>query len=140
MDDIVIREGYSAMDWPAVTAMLTTAYWSEGIEQQEVCKGARHSALVVGAFDGERQVGYLRVISDKTRFAYILDVFVQADYRGCGVAVQLMDFALSHPDFTDVRLWLLITRNAHALYEKCGFVPLTRAGDWLEIRKDEKPR
>lgn len=133
--DIVIRDGCENMDWDAVAAMLATAYWSEGIQKEEVQKGAVNSALTVGAFSKKEQVGYLRVISDKTRFAYILDVFVKPEFRKKGIAGRMLNHTLDHPEFTGIYQWMLITRDAHKLYKKHGFVPITRTDDWMEIKK-----
>src|SRR5574340_1319879 len=82
----LLKNGVEKMDFTRVTEMLATAYWSPGILVDEVLKGARNSALVVGAFDSKnRQIGYARVISDKTRFAYILDVIVDEACRKQGI-------------------------------------------------------
>ena len=72
-----------------VHAMLSKTFWSPGITKEEVLSGIRNSALVVGAYaqDG-RQVGFCRVISDRTRFAYLLDVVVAEDCRRQGVGRQ----------------------------------------------------
>jgi len=82
MQDIIIKDGIQNMDFVKVTEMLSNAFWCKGIKIDEVIKGAENSALVIGAFfDGLNQVSYARVISDKTRFAYILDVYVDENYR-----------------------------------------------------------
>lgn len=39
------------MDFLKVTDMLSKSFWSPDIGIEEVKKGARHSALVVGAFE-----------------------------------------------------------------------------------------
>lgn len=66
--------------------MLKDAWWSKGITISEVMQGAKNSALVVGVFTNDGlQIGYSRVVSDKTRFAYILDVYVDERYRRKGI-------------------------------------------------------
>jgi len=135
MDNITIRDGFLNMDFTRVTDMLSKAFWSPGIKIDEVKKGAVNSALVVGAFTAAgRQVGYARVISDKTRFAYLCDVIVEEDYRKKGIGQDMVNHILSHRELTDVYQWLLITRDAHGVYEKSGFQPVSRPKDWLEIR------
>lgn len=136
MDDIVLKDGFEAMDFARVTAMLATAYWCLGIGREEVEAAARNSALVVGAFGADDlQIGYLRVISDRIRFAYLVDVFVDPTYRGRGVATAMVHRALEHPTLADVYQWLLITRDAHELYRGLGFSVTARPNDWMEIRK-----
>lgn len=72
-----LSHGLPAMDSDKITEMLKDAFWCIGITKNEVIRGAQNSALVVGAFTQDNiQIGYARVISDKIRFAYVLDVIV----------------------------------------------------------------
>jgi ribosomal protein S18 acetylase RimI-like enzyme len=130
-----IVDGYDEMDFVKVTAMLKGTYWCNGIREAEVLASARNSALLVGAFTKDsNQVGYARVISDKTRFAYILDVIVDECCRRQGVGQAMIKCILNHPDLKDVYQWLLVTRDAHGVYQKFGFNPVSRPDDWMEIR------
>ena len=140
MEDVIVRDGFEAMDFEKVTKMLSGAFWSPSISTAEVKKGAENSALVVGAFlpDGT-QVGYARVISDKTRFAYILDVIVDEPRRKLGVGQKIIKYILGHSELKDVYQWVLITKDAHAFYSKNGFKPISRPLDWMEIR-NERPK
>jgi GNAT superfamily N-acetyltransferase len=88
-----------------------------------VRQAAEHSALVLSVFKGEVQAGFLRVVSDRTRFAYLCDVWVDAAHRGRGLGRWMVEHAVRHPDFVGCT-WLLATRDAHGVYEKLGFTPL----------------
>jgi GNAT superfamily N-acetyltransferase len=124
-----------------VHAMLTKVYWSPGITGPEIRKGIQNSALVVGAYaDSDRQVGFLRVVSDKVRFAYLLDVVVHEDYRRQDIGQKMVKFALTHPELKDVYQWLLITKDAHGVYRKCGFEPLTNPEKWMSIIRPRPDR
>jgi len=140
MAEIVIKDGTENMDFEAVTDMLGGSYWVPGIRLDEVLKGAVNSALVVGAFIGGTQVGYCRAISDKTRFAYISDVFVRGDCRGMGVAKRMVEHMLNHPSLQDVYQWLLRTTDAHELYRKLGFEVLAAPDKIMEIRRQRPER
>lgn len=138
---IALKCGYAQMNFDAVTDMLSTAFWSIGIGKAEVIKGAMNSAFLIGAFlESGRQIGYARVISDKTRFAYILDVIVDADYRRRGIGQSMIVGILESDELKDVYQWLLITKDAHEVYKKVGFTTTGRPGDWMEIRKPRPPR
>lgn len=129
------------MHFSEVTDMLGKTYWSPGIGMAEVKQGAANSALVVGAFDTEnRQVGYARVISDKTRFGYIMDVVVHESCRKQGIGQAMVGFILGHEDLKDVYQWLLITMDAHGVYRKQGFSPVATPADWMEIRHPRPER
>ena len=135
MIDFKLNDGYSTMDFDAITNMLKDAFWCVGIGKDEVIQGAQNSALLVGAFSrDEKQIGFARVISDKTRFGYILDVVVDENCRKSGIGQAMMNYIIKHPDLKDVYQWLLITSDAHGVYKKVGFNPIGRPGDWMEIR------
>jgi nitroimidazol reductase NimA-like FMN-containing flavoprotein (pyridoxamine 5'-phosphate oxidase superfamily)/GNAT superfamily N-acetyltransferase len=130
------------IDLQRVTGWLRGAYWCPGITRAAVERAAFHSSLVLGAYDSDgTQVGYLRVVSDCTRFAYVMDVFVAGEHRRCGLGRAMVRFALSHPRHRTVARWLLGTRDAHGVYAHEGFTPLaephrlmqrTGPGDWQE--------
>jgi GNAT superfamily N-acetyltransferase len=140
INQCVIKPGYDNMDFDKVTKMLATSYWTPGIKIDEVKKGAVNSALVIGVFNQDEQIGYARVISDKTRFAYILDVFVAENYRKKGIGQLMITSILKNQDLKDVYQWLLVTRDAHGVYSKSGFTPLNNPEKWMEIKKERPKR
>lgn len=141
MDNVNIKSGIESMDFDRVTEMLSKAWWCTGIKINEIKQGAYNSALVAGVFLPDQiQIGYARVISDKTRFAYILDVYIDENYRGKGAGQKLINYILAHDDLKDVYQWLLITKDAHYFYSKSGFTPTSRPSDWLEIRNKRPER
>lgn len=136
-----IVAGIHKMDFAKITAMLKDAFWSKGIGIDEVKQGADNSALVVGAFTQEGlQIGYSRVISDKIRFAYIIDVYVDKNFRKRGIGQAMIKFILNHPELKDVYQWLLITKDAHGVYSKASFKPLENPDRWMEIRNPRPDR
>ena len=48
--------------------------------------------------------------------------------------------ALSHPELKDVYQWILITMDAHGLYQKFGFEPLKNPERWMAILKPRPDR
>ena len=111
------------VDWPRVHSWLASSYWTPGISLERVKRAAENSALVLSAFHHDLQAAFLRVVSDRTRFAYLCDVWVDAPHRGRGLARHMVQTALNHPDFASCN-WLLATQDAHGVYAKLGFTPL----------------
>lgn len=136
-DGYEIDDCFGRLDFLRLESWLSAAYWSPGIRIPEILKGARNSALVLGCYQAGEQVGYLRVASDKTRFAYIMDVYVAEAHRRRGLARALTEAAMAHPDLADVYLWLLATRDAQPVYAQAGFGPLPEPGNWMIIRKEK---
>lgn len=106
--------------------------WARGIPRSTVENSIRNS-LSFGLFHGSRQVGFARVISDRATVAYLGDVFIVPEYRGRGLSKWLMQCILSHPDLQNLRRWILVTENAHGLYQKYGFTRLARPDRFMEL-------
>ena len=116
-----IDDDKTRIDFAQVHAWLTTAYWSTGVSRQRVEQAAQHSSLVVGAYCSGQQAGFLRVVSDRTTFAWVADVFVDPSHRKKGLAKAMVRFALQHPEFQGIRQWVLMTLDAHPVYRQLGF-------------------
>ena len=118
--DVAVTTDASRMDLDVIHGFLEHAYWSRGISRDVVGRALRHS-LCFGAFDGDRQVGFARVVSDFATYAYVSDVFVLESHRGRGVGKRLMAAIMAHPELQGLRRWNLFTRDAHGLYRRYGF-------------------
>ena len=123
------------IDLDVVHATLTASYWATGIPREVVERAVQHS-LCFGAYLGNRQVGFARVVSDRATFAYVSDVFVLPSERGRGVGGRLMAAIMAHPDLQGLRRWTLFTRDAHALYRRFGFGDARYPDRLMEIFTD----
>jgi GNAT superfamily N-acetyltransferase len=122
-DGYTISTDPDRLDRRTVWEFLRTSYWSPGIEFERVSRAIDNS-LVFGLFEpGGGQAGFARAVTDRTRFAWVADVFVLEGHRGRGLGVWLVQTVLAHPDLVDVRI-LLGTADAHGLYSRFGFVPV----------------
>ncbi len=108
------------------------SYWAKNIPRELVERSIENS-LCFGAFDGKRQVGFARVITDYATFGYLADVFVLPAYRGRGISKLMMETVRSHPNLQPLRRWQLITRDAHRLYAQFGFRELAAPERHMEI-------
>lgn len=131
-DGIVASDDPARVDMDTVHGFLRTAYWSVGIPRETVEKSIRHS-VAMGLYDGERMIGFARVVTDYATFAYIGDVFVLEGWRGRGLATWLTQCLLAHPDLQGMRRWLLATRDAHNVYARAGFAPLANPQTMMTI-------
>jgi len=119
------------LDLALITEFLASSYWAKGIPAATVAKSLEGS-LCFAVLDGERQIGFARVITDRATIAYLGDVFILPGYRGRGLSKWLMECVLSHPDLQGLRRWVLATRDAHGLYKQFGFTPLKRPEVFME--------
>jgi len=124
----------SRLDVGLIHSFLSSSYWAQGIPRKIVEKSIANS-LCFGAFLGARQVGFARVISDFSSIAYVADVFVVTEHRGRGIARRLIQAIIDHPELQGLRRILLATQDAHGLYEKFGFQPLTNPERFMSIHR-----
>jgi GNAT superfamily N-acetyltransferase len=128
LDDDLVR-----FDFERCHGWLTGSYWSPGITRAEVERAFRRSSFVAGAYRDGAQVGCARLVTDFTRFAYFMDVFVAPERRGQGLGRALVRFALEHPDLALVYKWTLATADAHGVYRGVGFHPLPEPDRWMAL-------
>jgi len=140
MKSVTFTDQYEAIAWDRVTAWLTAAQWSRGINRAEVEMGACHSALVVGAWCEGELVGFARVVSDCVRFAYLMDVIVAPEHRRQGIGQGMVRFALEHPRLKWVYSWMLRTRDAQGVYAKVGFKTIVDPEQWMLIQSARPKR
>ena len=122
----------SRLDVDAIHSFLANeSYWAaeRTREQTEI---AIENSMCFGLYDGTRQIGFARVVSDQATFAYIGDVFVIDEFRGQGLSKWLMETILAHSDLQGLRRWVLATLDAHGLYSQYGFAELRFPERWME--------
>lgn len=107
------------------------SYWAANRTPEQTLKAIENS-ICFGLYNDDRQIGFARVVSDLATFAYLGDVFLVPEFRGCGLSKWLMEAVVDHPDLQGLRRWILATRDAHGLYEQYGFGPLRFPDRWME--------
>lgn len=131
-DGFEISTDPSRVDRAAVHAFLTESYWARGVPREVVDRSIGNS-LPFGLYDGARQIGFARVITDRATYAYLADVYVLPEYRGRGLGKWLVQSVMAHPDLQGLRRWSLVTRDAHGLYREFGFKELKDPSRHMEI-------
>ena len=131
-DNFTISTDPSRLDRDSIVDFLTRAYWASG-RPRERTERALDNSLVFGLYDGDRQIGLARVVSDYAIFAYLCDVFIHEDYRAQGLGKWLIETVMSHPDLQGLRRWTLATRDAHGLYRQFGWHDLQSPEKWMEL-------
>ena len=90
------------------------------------------NSLCFGVFEGDQQIGFARVITDRATYAYVGDVFILESHRGRGLGKKLMAAIMGHPELQGLRRWSLVTRDAHGLYQQFGFTALANPQRFME--------
>jgi len=127
-----ISDNNSRLHHDVIYNFLIDAYWCKGIPRNIFDKSLKNS-LCFGVYQHESQVGFCRVVTDYATFAYLADLFILPGHRNQGLAKELVQCVLNHPDLQGFRRWLLGTKDAHELYKKFGFTPLKDPELFMEL-------
>ena len=130
-DKFTISDDVSRLDIDAICDFLSRAYWADKRPRHLIERSIEHS-LNFGVYDGERQIGFARVVTDQATFAYLCDVFIHEEYRGQALGKWMMECIMAHPNLQKLRRWSLATRDAHGLYQQFGFTELSDPSLWME--------
>jgi len=136
MSEYFISADKSRLNINAIHSFLTTSYWAKGIPRSIVEKCIEHS-LCFGVYLGEEQVGFARVISDYSTYAYLADVFILEQHRGKGLSKMLMKEIMIHPQLQGLRRFQLMTKDAHGLYRQFGFTESKFPDRLMEIAQPD---
>jgi len=135
------RNGYlfstdrSRIDTACVHRFLSVqSYWAQGISIETVQRSIDHS-LCVGIYFNTQQVGFARLVTDYATFAYLADVFVDEGHRGNGLSKTLMEFIQHIDELKSLRRIVLVTRDAHTLYQQFGFKALATPDKYMELHR-----
>jgi nitroimidazol reductase NimA-like FMN-containing flavoprotein (pyridoxamine 5'-phosphate oxidase superfamily)/GNAT superfamily N-acetyltransferase len=119
--DYLLSTDHSRLQFAFIHRFLAEeSYWAHGVSEDDLHHAIGRS-LCFGVYRDGQQLGFARVVSDRTRFAYLCDVFVQREQRARGLGRALIDFVLEHPEVRNVQRFVLGTRDAHAFYEPFGW-------------------
>ena len=138
-DQVYQQKGYSIntdqelLQFDVIFEYLSTqSYWAKGISKEKL-QIAINSSICFGLYHQNQQIGFARVISDQSTFAYLADVFIVDAFRKQGLSKWLLQNILAYPSFKDLRRWLLATADAHELYTKFGFKTISQPERFMQI-------
>ncbi len=120
MNELIISDDKNKLDVELIHKFLTTSYWAEGRTIEEVKNSIEHS-ICFGVYKDDRQIGFARVLTDCTVFAYLMDVFILEEFRGKGYSKLLLKRIFEDDRFKSIKKWMLATKDAHSLYAQFGF-------------------
>lgn len=129
--DYLLTTDRAVIDRQALYRLLAGSYWAADRSRDVIDRSLEHS-LCFSLFHRDAMIGFARVVTDASLFAYLCDVVIAAEHRGSGLGKWLMECVLSHPDTRNIRKWLLATRDAHGFYRQHGFVPVAYPAKYME--------
>ncbi len=123
MVGIDINTDKNLLDLDLIINYLQNSYWASNRSAAAI-RTSINKSICFGAYSGELQIGFARVVTDGAVFAYLMDVFILDQFRGKGYGSTLIDAVLRHEDLKNIETFKLATHDAHEFYEKKGFRPI----------------
>ncbi len=108
------------LDLQLIHAFLSQSYQAKDRTLKQVTDSIEHP-LCFGIYAENQQIGFARVTTGYSTFAYLADVFILPAYRGCGLGKWLIHCVLNMPELSYVVTWFLLTNDTQQLYKKFGF-------------------
>lgn len=131
-NDFFISTDKKKLNIPVIYDFLCNrSYWAKGRSLDRVKRSIENS-MCFGAYLNEEQIGFARVLTDYTVFAWIMDVFILEQFRWQGYGKKLIKSIMEHEDLQDIRRWGMGTRDAHGLYSLFGFSVISDPGNFMQ--------
>jgi GNAT superfamily N-acetyltransferase len=132
-DSYHLIEDVAQMPFAAIHRFLSQeAYWCKGIPESVLTR-AMENSLCVAVLHETELAAFARVVTDRATFAYLCDVFVLPAHRQRGLSRRMLDHLAAHPDLQGLRRQMLMTADAHALYQQFGYTALKAPERAMEI-------
>lgn len=119
-DTIYVTTDQGICSADTVLQLLRQTHWASD-RSLETMKTAIDNSYCFYLMDGLKLIGFARVITDRTTFAYLCDVVVDEEHQGSGSGSRLIQSILYHPTLQAVSQWRLKTTYARAFYQRFGF-------------------
>lgn len=117
--EFIVSDEISLMNLSTVSYLLSTTYWASK-RTKETIENCIKNSISFGVYHNRKQIGFARVVTDKTVFSWVLDVVIDERYRKKGLGQWLMECILEHPEIKNTK-FALATTDAHDFYEKFNF-------------------
>lgn len=128
-DDYLLSSDPQKIDIDWVHQQLTEqSYWAQG-QSIELTRRSLAASMPFGIYHQQQQVGFGRLITDYSRFAYLSDVMIDDAHRGKGLGGWFAATILTHPELHTIKRWMLATDDAHEVYRRAG---------WQSVEKPQR--
>ena len=121
--------------------LFNTTGWNNNYQASadDLERANRNSWLVVSAYDGNKLVGFGRVVTDFVLHAMIFDMIVLPDYQGKGIGTMILSRLVNKCLKQGIRdIQLFCAKGKRVFYEKNGFEVRADDAPGMQLKK-EKP-
>ncbi|CDO61092.1 Histone acetyltransferase HPA2 and related acetyltransferases [Candidatus Phaeomarinobacter ectocarpi] len=138
--DFEVSTDRNRLDRAVIINTLSETYWAGDVSPERIMESVANG-FPFGLYHvpSNRQIGFARLVTDMTRFAWVSDVFVIDAFKGQGCGKLLMQAILDYPPFENVYNWTLATKDAHGFYEQFGFQLAEGKDATMQLKRPKKP-
>jgi N-acetylglutamate synthase-like GNAT family acetyltransferase len=131
-DEYTISSDPDRLDREWIHKVISTdTYWAVGRTRERMDLAIEHS-VPYGLYDASgRQLAFARLVTDRTYFGWLSDVFVDREARGRGLSKRLVGRVMEDAEEMGLRRVLLATGDAQGLYEQFGFGNIEDDYSWM---------
>lgn len=124
-----IRE-YSAWQEDEILALYASVGWTAYTNDPAALRGGfENSLLILGAYEGEKLVGIIRVVGDGYTIVFIQDILILPEYQRKGIGAKLIRSVLERfPSVRQIELAADNTPGTAAFYQAQGFLEMSKVG------------
>ena len=132
-EDAVIEYSFEkSIDPQSLHRLLQQTAWAKERSFEDFRVLLKNSSVILGAWEGDRLVGFARALSDERCRALIDDVIVDASERGRKIGDQLMKRLLERLSGIE-EIILLCEKEVAPFYDRYGFKKVT--GETLKLKR-----
>jgi len=121
--NIVYNDSKKDLPSEQLHELFVSAGWSDGSDTADMIKNYNlpfiNSTLVISAWDNDRLIGAVRVLSDKMFRSIIYDLLVLPEFQNKGIGKELIKRCIEH--FPNSEWLVQTTEKISGYYEKFGF-------------------
>jgi len=134
--DIQYSSQMPAMD--SFHALFESTGWNREYQAtpEELILAVTNSQFVVNAYDGEKLVGFGRVVTDGVLHAMIYDMIILPSYQNRGIGSRILNLLVNKCREANIRdIQLFCAQNKQGFYEKHGFSIRPADAPGMQYRK-----
>ncbi len=121
-------------------ALFETTGWNNEYQAtpDELVRMLANSQYMVTAYDGEKLVGFGRVVTDGVLHAMIYDMIVHPAYQTHGIGTNILSMLVAWCREMRIRdVQLFCARGKRSFYEKNGFVARSEDAPGMQLKTRE---
>lgn len=124
---MILYKEFSASETADVIAIYENIGWVAYLQNEDKLFSAFENSLyLLGAYDNDRMVGFVRAVGDGEHVVLVQDLIVGSEYQNCGIGSCLFKRVMDR--FQGVRMFMVVTdiedKRNNVFYQKFGMKKL----------------